>query len=140
MVPKNQQDYRAFKRTVPGVKVETSKLNDVKELKIKICEPKLNDDGFFGGKFITFQVETKPLGWKFERKDKDFNDLRDYLVKAYPHVLVPACPDFTSMKSVDKSFLRKRESLLTRFMNKLIIQEELRACPILVEFLRHHGK
>jgi hypothetical protein len=79
------------------------------------------------------------LGWKVERKDKDFNFLRDYLVKAFPHILVPAVPEYHSAKILDKNFMRKRESLLNRFMNKLLIQEELKASPILVDFLSFEG-
>lgn len=127
MVPKNMQEYRAYKATIPGIKTGESELNASEDVKIKIRDPALKDDGFFSGKYLCFIVETSPLGWSVERRDKDFNDLRDYLVKLYPHVLVPACPEFTHIKTLDKSFLRKRESLLTRFMNKLMMQKELKA-------------
>jgi hypothetical protein len=119
--------------------VPKSKLNGVEDIKVRIRDPQMKDEGFFSGKHLTFKMDTKPLGWSVERKDKDFNSLRDFLVKAYPHVLVPACPEYNSVKSLDKSFLRKRESLLTRFINKLMLQEELKACPLVVDFMSFEG-
>jgi len=96
----------------------------------------LKDEGFFGGKHLIYKIETNPLGWKVERKDKDFNFLRTYLVKEFPHLLVPAVPEYTSAKVIDKNFMRKRESLLNRFMNKLLMQDEIKACPVLIDWLK----
>lgn len=139
MKPKTQLEYKPRKDKIPGIKINKSKLNEEKDVSIVVRNPELKDEGFFGGKHLTYTIETSPLGWKVERKDKDFNFLRDYLVKAFPHILVPAVPEYHSAKILDKNFMRKRESLLNRFMNKLLIQEELKASPILVDFLSFEG-
>lgn len=140
MVPKNIPEFKARKDVVKGIKIPKSKFNTDERFTIKISNPSLIDEGFFAGKCLTFDIEVPQLGTKVTRKDKEFNTLRDYLVKAYPHVLVPACPEFVQIKTLDKSLLRKRESLLSRFMNKLMIQEELKACPIFVDFMFLDGK
>jgi len=63
--------------------------------------------------------------------------LRDYLLKAFPHIIIPAVPDFIASKSMDKNSIRKRECLLNRFMNKLLIQKDLKACPTVLDFLSY---
>lgn len=140
MTPKNILDFKNRKDKLPGVQVPKTKLNGQEKIKVLVQEPEIVDEGFFLGKHLTFTIQTSPLGWKVKRRDKDFNVLRDYLVKAYPHILVPMCPEHHSTKSIDKNFLRKREHLLNKFMNKCMLQEELKGCPILVDFLNFEGK
>ena len=139
MTPKTTIDFKNRKDKLPGVVVPKTKLNGEDKIRILIWNPEIVDEGFFLGKHLTFSVQTAPFGWKVKRKDKDFNILRDYLVKAYPHILVPMWPEHHSTKSIDKNFLRKREHLLNKFMNKCMQQEELKGCPILVDFLNYEG-
>lgn len=139
MTPKTILDFKNRKDKLPGVQVHKTRLNCEEKIKILVQEPEIIDEGFFYGKHLTFTIQTSPFGWKVKRKDKDFNVLRDYLVKAYPHILVPMCPEHHSTKSIDKNFLRKREHLLNKFMSKCMQQEELKGCPILVDFLSFEG-
>jgi hypothetical protein len=74
-----------------------------------------------------------------ERKDKDFNILREYLVKKYPHILVPACPDHFSQTKFEESTCVKKMELLEMFMNKLVKNEELIASPVVLDFLKKEG-
>ncbi len=53
----------------------------------------MKTEGFLKHKFVTYNMKTFPLNYVVERKDKDFNYLRDYLVIKFPHVVVPACPE-----------------------------------------------
>ena len=137
MTPKHQPEYRIRKDKVEGNLLPQNKLSSEESLRIVVRDPQIRDEGFFIGKHLSFMVETRPLGWVVERRDKDFNVLRDYLVKAFPQILIPAVPTFQSSKSMDKAFTRKRESLLNRFVNKLMIQEDLKACPVVLDFLSY---
>jgi hypothetical protein len=139
MVPKNHLEYKGKKVKIEGVLLSKNKLNEEKEIEIVVKDPQLVDEGFFAGKHLEFTIETKPFGWVVKRKDRDFNVLRDYLVKSFPHILVSAVPEYHAAKTLDPKFMRKRESLLNRFMNKLMIQEELKASPIVLDFLSYEG-
>jgi hypothetical protein len=139
MVSKNHYEYDTRKDLVTGVLLAESKLNGHKAIDIVVKDPAIIDDGFFWGKHMQFTIETAPLGWVVFRKDKDFNILRDYLLKAFPHILIPAVPVFHVAKQLDKNFTRKRESLLNRFMNKIMCQDSLRACKMVVDFLSCKG-
>lgn len=140
MAPKILYEYKGKKEKVKGVQLTKTKLNTCEgPITIVVKDPTLKDEGFFGGKHTLFTIETSPLNWKVQRKDKDFNFLRAYLVKAFPHILVPAVPEYQSAKVIEQNFMRKRESLLNRFMNKLLQQEELKACQMLIDWLTIAG-
>lgn len=140
MVSKHKYDLNVRKDTVAGVQLARTPLNDYEAISVAVRNPQIIDGGFFWGKHLQFTIETAPLGWVVDRKDKDFNVLRDYLLKAFPHILIPAVPEFHAAKSLDKNFMRKRESLLNRYVNKLMLQDELRACQMVVDFLSLPGK
>ncbi|CAI2360426.1 unnamed protein product [Moneuplotes crassus] len=137
MKPKYTMDYGIKMGDFEGVKLFKTRLNHEKDLKIVISDPEVVDEGFFVGKHLSFKVEVQPLSWAVHRRDKDFNILRDYLVKAFPHLVIPAAPEFNAYKSMDKSMIKKREHLLNRFMNKLMIQKDLRACPAVLDFVSY---
>ncbi|CAI2359569.1 unnamed protein product [Moneuplotes crassus] len=137
MKPKHAMEYRIKKDKFDCVKLPKTKLNQEREITILVSQPEVIDEGFFLGKHLCFTVETRPLGWVVTRKDKDFNVLRDYLVKAFPHLVIPAVPEFHSCKSMDKSMTKKRENLLNRFMNKILVQKDLKASPVVLDFLSY---
>ena len=37
-------------------------------------------------------LHTYPMGWKVQRLDIDFMQLRNYLIKKYPQVIIPPLP------------------------------------------------
>lgn len=137
MKPKHNMEYSIKKDKFEGVKLAKTRLSHEKNLKILVSESEIIDEGFFLGKHLSFKVESNPLGWVVRRKDKDFNVLRDYLVKAFPHIVIPAAPEFHSSKSMDKAMIKKRENLLNRFMNKIMIQKDLRASPVVLDFVSY---
>lgn len=74
------------------------------------------------------------------RRDKDFNVLREYLNKVYPHIMVPVIGACKQKKEYEPKFLRNRQNMLQRFMNKICQSETLRACPMLQDFLKYEDE
>ena len=85
-------------------------------------------------------MKTLPIGATVERKDKDFNNLRQVLVTRYPHLLIPACPPHFSQTKLDEAYTQKKMELLEVFMNKLLQNEELKACPTVLDFIQKKGQ
>lgn len=121
-------------------KFQPTVLNSTANLRIKLSEPKMRTEGFLKHKFVTYQVQTFPLMYQVERKDKDFNFLWDLLAIKYPHVVVPACPEHQSQTKEDEIILQKKMELLETFMNSLIQNEELIANPSVLNFLSMPGQ
>ena len=46
-------------------------------------------------------IQTYPMGWKVQRLDIDFVQLRHYLVKKYPQVIIPPLPLVNQKKKLD---------------------------------------
>ena len=42
--------------------------------------------------YISFKIETKPIGWVVNRRFNDFLKLRDILAMTYPCHLIPPIP------------------------------------------------
>jgi hypothetical protein len=47
------------------------------------------EGGFFGQNHLQYTISIAEMGWTVRRKDKEFNFVRDTLVKMYPHIIVP---------------------------------------------------
>lgn len=81
-------------------------------------------------------MKTAELKYEVRRKDRDFNTLYEYLSKIYPHIYIPTCPEPKKDKIDDKS-IAKRMRVLEIFINKCLMSEDLKICPVMVDFLKH---
>ncbi len=105
------------------------------EATIDISDPQIQDDGFFSVKYLDFKVKLLGVEKSVRRRDKDFNTLRQYLSKMYPHVYIPTCPPHKKMKKYEADYLNKRKRNLQRFLNKVLHSSILRASPMVYDFL-----
>lgn len=101
-----------------------------------VSNPEIHDDGFFSAKYVSYKVKTPTLGYEIRRKDKDFNILHELLCKIYPHILIPGIPELKKASKLDMKALEKRAAHLESFINKILQSEELKSCPVLLEFLK----
>jgi len=83
--------------------LKKTELND-KEIKIIIEQPKLVKS-MFGNNYITYRVQTEPLGWSVTRKFTDFENLRKLISKFFPEFYTP----FLKNKNVDKNIEKELE-------------------------------
>ena len=64
------------------------------ECKVEINDPQIQDEGWLSSNYLDFNVKTtgNDVSFNVRRKDRDFNVLREYLLKQFPHVLIPSIP------------------------------------------------
>ena len=86
---------------VEGFKVGKTILNKADFLTVDVKDPKVVDQGFFSSTFVCYQVRTQPLGKEVERRDGDFNILREYLKCLYPFLLIPPITEPLQKKDFD---------------------------------------
>mmetsp|Transcript_21778 Transcript_21778/g.20911 ORF Transcript_21778/g.20911 Transcript_21778/m.20911 type:complete len:81 (+) Transcript_21778:340-582(+) len=60
--------------------ITPTKLNNTK-VDIRVSQGLIKEGGIFTANYITYVVETSPLGWQVRRKDADFYYLRKDLVR-----------------------------------------------------------
>lgn len=104
--------------TVPGLKLPLTELNRTKDLRIEVIGSEIVDEGFFSAKYLSFKLKVLPWDTVIERRDKDFNVLHDYFVKAFPHILIPPINGKSTTKKYDEWYTHKRKFIIKRFMNK----------------------
>ena len=119
--------------------LKKTELND-KEIKIIIEQPKLVRS-MLGSDYISYRVQTEPLGWSVTRKFDDFENLRKLISKFFPEFYVP----FLKNKNVDKNIQKelenkKQQYYLNLFMNKLVQNESFKTSEILLAFLSYKGR
>jgi hypothetical protein len=110
--------------------VDTKKIGDAptplnyKKVDIRVSEAVIKDGGVFSSNYITYKIETKPLGYEVRRKDADFFFLRKILTKCYPHVVVPPLP--SKAPKASPKYFKKREKYYQRFLQAISRCEELK--------------
>ena len=100
--------------------VDTKKISDAptplnfRKIDVRVSDASIKDAGVFSANYITYKIETKPLGYEVRRKDADFLFLRKILTKTYSHIIVPPLPA-KAPKAHPKVF-KKREKYYQRFL------------------------
>ena len=59
-----------------------------KDIAVSVTNPEILKQGVFSFSYLTYEVSTQPFGWQVRRREKDFEHLREYLIKHYPTQLV----------------------------------------------------
>jgi hypothetical protein len=85
-------------------------------------------------------VHTYPLGWKVQRLDIDFLQLRNYLIKKYPQVVIPPLPLVNQKKRLSRKQLHKKKVYYQKFLSSVMKSKVLRGCKFLVEFLKEQDQ
>ena len=117
---------------------ETQTPLNFKRIDIVVDNGLVKEGGIFSASYMTYKVETSsPDGFvKFEvrRKDADFLFLRKHLKRAYPHIIIPPCPDKQPKLIADR--IKRREKYYSRFLQAIARCEELKSNGFLLTFLQ----
>lgn len=85
-------------------------------------------------------LQTYPFGWKVQRLDIDFVQLRSYLIKKYPQVIIPPLPIVNQKKRLNRKQLYKKKIYYQKFLTCVMKSKVLRGCKFLVDFLREQDQ
>jgi len=61
---------------------------------IQVLDGLVKEGGIFTASYPTYKILTTASGIAYEvrRKDADFLFLRKYLLRGFPHIVIPPCP------------------------------------------------
>lgn len=85
-------------------------------------------------------MHTYPFGWKVQRLDIDFVQLRNYLIRKYPQVIIPPLPLVNQKKKLNKKQLQKKKVYYQKFVTAIVKSKVLRGNKFLVAFLREQDQ
>ena len=79
--------------TTKSVRDQATQLN-FKKIDIIVNNGLVKEGGIFSASYLTYNITTSGDGftWEVRRKDADFFFLRKFLLKCFPHTIIPPCP------------------------------------------------
>jgi len=100
-----------------------------------VTDSEVKEGGIFSASYPIYKVSTTYAGKLLEvkRKDADFLFLRKHLLRGFPHLIIPPCPNHQPKLMADK--IKKREKYYTRFLQAIVRCEELKTSRFLFTFL-----
>ena len=92
--------------------------------------------GFLNKKsWLSFKIKINHIRSEVRRKDEDFDLLQQYLIKAYPNVIVPTTKPYKGKKYNEQKYMTKRAVYLSRFLGNVLRNRILRGDQFLMSFL-----
>ncbi len=107
-VVKQSEGWEKKIKSVPIVKIEKSLLTETHNVQITISKPEKHEGGFFSSDYITYLVETQPLGFQVKRRYSDFEWLRGILLSFFPGSMIPPIPEKNFGDRLHEEFINKR--------------------------------
>lgn len=84
--------------------------------------------------YLSYKVSIPIIKCSVRRQDEDFDELQDYLIKAYPNVIVPITKRYNPKKINEQKYMMKRGIMLTRFLKSVLRSRILRGDKFLLNF------
>ena len=92
--------------------------------------------GFLGKKnWLSFKIKIPHIRSEVRRRDEEFDLLQEYLIKAYPNVIVPTTKPYKGQKFNEQKYMTKRGVYLSRFLANILRNRILRGDQFLMSFL-----
>ena len=115
---------------------EKNGISDEYDLYIKISDPKVIEGNFFTKSYVSYLVETEPLGFQVRRRFNDFIWLHDILKSVYINVIVPPLYKKNNYLYALKDYqIAKRIRTLTKFIQEISMHPLLRNSQMFYDFI-----
>ena len=115
---------------------EKNGISDEYDLYIKISDPKVIEGNFFSKSYVSYLVETEPLGYQVRRRFSDFIWLHDILKSIYINVIVPPLFKKNNYLYALKDYqIAKRIRTLNKFMEEISRHPLLRNSQMFYDFI-----
>ncbi|CAD8101533.1 unnamed protein product [Paramecium sonneborni] len=138
-IPKVQDDSNFFTEVqcqLPGRTKLTDYImeNTHKQVEIIMSEYMSKSDGIISS-YISFKIETKPIGWVVNRRFTDFLKLREILLMTYPCHLIPPIPGKKLKSQTGAAYLEKRMRIMELFLQNCLYHPLFKTHPLFSDFL-----
>ena len=131
----NQNNQIPGQEYIQCKKVESNQLPNKKNLIFTLSLPEVKEGGLFSKSYITYLVETKPLGLQVRRRFKDFIWLHDILKSLYINCIIPQIKKKNYIMGIDHSGIRKRMRTIEKFLKEISIHPLLGRTQIFYDFI-----
>jgi hypothetical protein len=114
---------------------EKNEISNIFNLTITISSPKATEGSLFSKSYVTYLIETKPLGLQVRRRFSDFVWLHDLLKVLYINCIIPPIIKKNYFSGITDIQIQKRMRLMEKFLQELINHPILRNSQIVYDFI-----
>jgi len=118
---KTNDDYAGMEESlVPDLDSITARRNAVpSDVNIQVCSPIIKEEKFTKHVVYTIKGTDRESGFEVVRRYKDFDRIRELLVKRWPGCYVPPLPPKSVTSNMDTKFIEDRRRQLQTFCKKI---------------------
>ena len=116
-------------------KSEKNQISEIQNLVISLSSPKVTEGSLFTKSFITYLVETKPLGLQVRRRFSDFTWLHDTLKIVYANCIIPPIIKKNYLTGIKDTAINKRMRAIEKFLQEIANHPLLRNSQIFYDFI-----
>ena len=125
----SQEEYIHCEKVVPN------ELSLSKETDIKLSFPEKVDGGLFSKSYVTYLMQTTPLGYKIRKRYSDFDWLRNILSTIYINCVIPPLCKKNYSDRFSEVLISKRTRAIERFMKGILIHPLMKNSDIFYNFI-----
>lgn len=116
-------------------KMENNEISNKNNLIISISLPKVTEGNLFSKSYVTYLIETKPLGLQVRRRFSDFIWLHDILQSQYINCIIPPIIKKSYIRALTDVQIQKRMRAMEKFLQEVILHPLLRNSQIVYDFI-----
>jgi sorting nexin-7/30/sorting nexin-8 len=102
-------------------KVVQNELSQSNEVDIKLSFPEKVDGGIFSKSYVTYLMETIPMGFKIRKRYSDFDWLKNILSTVYINCVIPPLCKKNYSDRFSEVLIAKRTRAIEKFMKGILI-------------------
>ena len=125
----------SIEETIQCVQIEKTEISKIPELEIRIIFPEKIEPGIFSKPYMSYTVQSNPIGLTVKKRYSDFEWLHKVLTEHYINCIVPPLCKKNYIEQFNEGFISKRARALERFMNGIAIHPILRNSYIFYDFI-----
>ena len=123
------------RENIPCKKAEVNQIPAKENLIITLSLPEVKGGGLFSKSYVTYLVETKPLGFQVRRRFSDFIWLHDILKSLYINCVIPPIIKTNYIMGIDVEGINKRIRVVEKFLQEISAHPLLGRSQIFYDFI-----
>ena len=116
-------------------KIQLNELSKNKNSNIRLSFSERVEGGLFSKSYVTYLVQTDPMGYKVRKRYSDFEWLRNILSILYINCEIPPLCKKNYSGRFNETLIAKRTRSLEKFMKAILLHPILRNEPIFHDFI-----
>ena len=131
----NDNKFKSQEELIHCEKINPNELSKIKDLDIKISFPEKVEGGLFSKSYVTYLMQTTPLGFKIRKRYSDFEWLRNVLSTVYINCVIPPFCKKNYSDRFSEVLIAKRTRSIEKFMKGILIHPLLKNSEIFDNFI-----